>query len=350
MNHFQNKYYDYILLGFFIICAVLLFGFKINIPEITQREQTLLSGFQFFFALVIGFLLQRIYSREVFRNNLREYAFSAYRRISDINKSVIRIKSEIKRMRKFYPINKVHELDILRNFADEMSDTVTSSMYDWADIIGEEIEKVEKIKELQIEKAEVIKEIPGEIDTETTEVLVLSDEQTRMKLKELEDEIGNLKTGLPLIIGDTYDFTHSEDMLPRDGRISPIIQRIFRDSIERDSCIHLLVKIGSDLDDQLIDYIKKGAPYYLSTDSAMGHTYLTLYRNDGDPIGEIRTLYENESIYHRDYIETLFEFIGKEFNDMMPDGMYGMLLTGSQFDKLALDDRQYYINVLPLSR
>ena len=91
---------DAVLLLIFGGGAVALFVAEISTAGTTPREASLFRALEFIAAIVLGWLLQRIAAREEFSKSLREYAISAYRRISDIQKSVERFRSEIGRMRR----------------------------------------------------------------------------------------------------------------------------------------------------------------------------------------------------------------------------------------------------------
>ena len=132
-----------------VIAASAVFVGEIVSVRSGPLDSTLFKALEFGLSIAIGWVSQRIAAREEFQRSLRQYALSAYRRISDIRKSVNRVISEIQRMRPAYPLTSTHDLDLLRVAAEQMNDTINSSVVDWADIIREDLEKVERIQELQ---------------------------------------------------------------------------------------------------------------------------------------------------------------------------------------------------------
>jgi hypothetical protein len=136
--------------------------------------------------------LQRIDSRKQYQENLRQFALSAYRRISDIGKSVKRIKYTIEAKRISYPKDRIHELDAIEILAEELADTVSSSMLDWVDIIGDELKKKERIESLQLEQQHL--EQQAIINAKK------NDNETLQRLEEVRGEINSLKSDLPLLL------------------------------------------------------------------------------------------------------------------------------------------------------
>jgi len=63
----------------------------------------------------------------------------------DIRKSIDRSLSAIDKMSKNYPKEKTNDIEILRSMLEGTFDTVESSVLDWSEIIGEEINKKEKV-------------------------------------------------------------------------------------------------------------------------------------------------------------------------------------------------------------
>src|SRR3972149_784061 len=87
-----------IFLAVTLIASVALFALEILSVERSPLNDALFGGLEFLLALATGLLLQRIASREEFLRSLRQYAISAYRRITDIKKSTARLQAHMEQM------------------------------------------------------------------------------------------------------------------------------------------------------------------------------------------------------------------------------------------------------------
>lgn len=280
--------------------AVGLFIVEINIVDATKREESLFRALEFFIALILGWLLQRIASREEFIRSLRDYAISAYRRISDIQKSVERFRSEIIRMRRTYPSDKIHELDVLAVLGDEMKNTVLSSSYDWSDIIGDEIEKLEQFQKIETELRAVSSLKTAEPDSDTSRRLV-----------ELKNELSRIRSDIPILMQSSLP-AQFEDF-PREGRISTLVHNYYLSMIQSQSAIDLLVNCGGDLPEEAINQIRDGAPYMIMADRAMMQVHLSLHVSSGELFGYVINPFESSGVYMPDFAYTLLDLLSQAF-------------------------------------
>ena len=129
--------YEWVILIIFVVSAILIFMYRVNIPasDVSQLTTVLLSTFEILFSLYVGYFLQRLDSAKQSRENLKKYGFLAYRRIMDIKKSIDRLFSEIDKINKNYTKDKGSDIGILRSILEGTFDTVESSILDWVDII-----------------------------------------------------------------------------------------------------------------------------------------------------------------------------------------------------------------------
>lgn len=291
----------------------------------------LLDALQFAFAIALGAIIQRILSSEDYQKGLRQFALSAYRRISDIKFSVSRLIKEVEQRRVGYPENQVHELDLINAIAENLDRTVQSSVDDWVDIIGDEIVTVRKIEKLQDEVR-----VASAIDDQ------VQDPVLEARLLELTTRINNLKSDLPLPLQSLLE--SSEDFRPRGGRSSPVVYANLVDSIRDTSSIRLLVHAYFDMSDQAVSDLKNGAPYRLWMDYDMGSEHLGLQDFNVSDLGEVVNPFEDTGVYHKDYFATLLPMLPL-LKDGVPGGMSLGTIEGSEFAGLAPEDGHFYVRI-----
>lgn len=179
---------DYFSLIILIILALAIFLVRIFSPTLDNSPlvNTLFSFFEITFSLLIGFLLQRIDSNKRFYEDLRKYGLSAYRRISDISKALVRAKSEIVKQLDISNDN-TGTFNTLSAIIEGIDETVKSSIIDWMDIIGSDLEKQKKIQEL-------------EADLSRQKLGASEDDEKKVKIHNLQEEINTLKSQLPYLL------------------------------------------------------------------------------------------------------------------------------------------------------
>jgi len=297
----SRNVFDGVLLLLFGVAAVGLFIVEINIIDTTKREESLFRALEFFIALILGWLLQKIALKEEFIRSLKDYAISAYRRISDIQKSVERFRSEIIQIRQTYPSDKIHELDVLAVLGDEMKNTVLSSSYDWADIIGDELKKLEQFQEIETEMRAISSQKPVEPDSDTSR-----------RLLELKKELNKIRSDIPVLIQSS--FPEQFDDFHRDERISTIVVDHYLSMIKSQSAIYLITNFFGDISEEEINLIRKGAPYMIMEDRApFMQAALSLHNSSGEMLGEIINPFESSGVYNIDFVYTLMDLISQAF-------------------------------------
>jgi len=278
---------DYLILALFGIAGILVYGVQLVFPnpQPNPRETTLYTVLQLIISISFGWILQRIDSRRQYQQSLRQFALSAYRRISDIEKSVKKIKVTIVEKRINYPKDKAHELDILEVVVEELGNTVNSSILDWADIIGEEISKKEKIELLQIEQQELKSRLYNKS----------KDDETLQRLEEVREEINSLRSDLPLLL--QKDLSTTSDILVR----SPYdVVNHYSKEAEMYSFIRFHIKLYDFGDGVNIEAIRQGSPY-----AVILHHHDTTFRirvidKNGNLIGEIENPFP--AFRHEDFV------------------------------------------------
>ncbi len=262
---------NYIFLFIFSIGIMLIYFVQLIYPDPqpNPREEILYNGFEVFFSIGIGWVLQRISSRKEFQDSLKQFALSAYRRISDIEKSVNRIRIAIEKARLSYSKEKIHELDILSMATDELSNTVNSSIADWVDVIGDELDKKEKIIELQKEQ-QVLKSIAANSS---------GSGEAEGKVRQLQEEINALKLKLPYSLKEEVSIPYFEGT----EKIQFVIDHFHRE-IRSHSCITFQVE---SINDGLKNKLEESLPLSLVVSITFSRSDLYLLNKDEVVIGRV---------------------------------------------------------------
>lgn len=124
-----------------IILQIVLSG-----PTSTKLETSLFSILQFIFSLAFSWILARFSLRSEFLESQKKFAISAYRRIIEISNAVNRLIDRTSTHMEKAEDETNHELDVITEIGVGIRESIRSSISDWADIIGDEIETVEKIQ------------------------------------------------------------------------------------------------------------------------------------------------------------------------------------------------------------
>lgn len=279
---------DFVFLAIFGLGSVVVFGVELIFPAPlpSQRETVLYNVLEFGLSLGLGWVLQRIDAKKQFQESLKKFALSAYRRITDIQKSVNRLKGEITQMRSAYSRVKVHELDILRMVAEEMDNTVNSSISDWVDIIGQELDKKERIQELKREQ-KILFSRQNAIESE--------------KLHEIKDEIIRLRSELPGIMSiETQNMNFSKE------RNSYIVVEHFFSSIEAYSGINLKIMTNEA---QSGEFLEKNQPYFLKFEQSFSSAVASVVNQNNEPVGQIINPFKFDDIEDSDFVNTLVRMV-----------------------------------------
>ena len=248
------KLTDNILLFFFIVASIVTFLFQLKYVDSQSNPLVIiLSNFLFFFFSVgFGWIFQKINTIKDFQENLKKYAYSAYRRINDIETSVSKVKEWAV---KFWRINsheKVNEFDLILSMMENIEITVNSSKADWLSIIGEDLEKQDElIKKLTI-KDHLTKN---------------ENEETEQRIKELNEEIAKLRTELPSFL---RNYSHNTSNLrlyetfEQHSRLSEDFSKvlnIFYHEVKETSCFRININCDNQIDIQKLQkpYIIKFA-------------------------------------------------------------------------------------------
>lgn len=154
----------------------------------TKIESTLFGVLQFVFSIAFAWFLSKSNSKSEFEAQQKKFAVAAFRRIKEIESQTTHLIERLGKAITDRGRSHIHELDIARTLAVSINETTQSSKLDWADVIGEQIEALDKIQNIQRQKA-LIKSIHGE-----SELPALTESNPRIST--LEEELDSLKNNL----------------------------------------------------------------------------------------------------------------------------------------------------------
>jgi len=169
----------------------------------TKMESALFNMLQFLLTVGFTWYTTRAISRDEFERSLKRFAISAYRRIADIEKIINRLKSNISQMARLSTKDR-HDLMVIDAIVEDTRQIVKSSIDDWADVIGDELIALERIRRLEREKAELATSV--ELPSEKVE--------KKDAIERLESKINALRSALPanLLIASQDDENYQELM------------------------------------------------------------------------------------------------------------------------------------------
>lgn len=159
-----------LLLVLFIMCIGLV-ALQIDRSEtVTKLESALLSGLQFLMSLVFSWVLSFWVFEIGHKEKQKKFAIGAFRRIKEIERNIIRtadyVDDSLRNGDDLRPC-----LGVIRANLTNARDTVMSSMYDWSDIIEDEIEISAQIEKLEQARSAIADEPASNITSEEIEKL-----------------------------------------------------------------------------------------------------------------------------------------------------------------------------------
>jgi len=323
---------DGIRLGFLILLAAFAYWVKAVTPNLPPPILTAIDAAIFFLALAMGWAVQDIVSRSEYNRSLRQYALSAYRRVTDISGTVTRIASETRRAILKQPESSPAVLHVIDALADELGSTVRSAIVDWAEVIGEDIRMLARYEQLRSRrKALSPEESPQDSST------------AAQSIRRLEEEIAGLRRLLPTPMRTAIDL--EEDILPRAGRLSRLVLERLLSEIRETSAVRILVSSASRLSEQVEMAIAAAAPYSFRIDTAARSEHLVIYDPRGDDIGVIVNPFQDLGIYEKDYHATLLEVLPILWNMGMGGMTTNHILQHSSYDGQGPQENMFYVMV-----
>jgi hypothetical protein len=196
------------------VLAVGSFGLQaLTLTEKTTKQETVLfNTLQFLLTVGFAWFSTRAVTRNEFEASLKRFAISAYRRISDIENMIQRLQTRIVTMRAEREGENSSDLDIAEAIVADTIQVVSSSIADWADVIGEELIALETIKRLKNEKAEI------KTDAKTT----TNSNELDLKVKQIDEKISNLISSLPVRL--QFDTRREANAAPSEKQVTDWIR------------------------------------------------------------------------------------------------------------------------------
>jgi len=289
----RDELIDQIAIGLSILLLISVFVIELIVPDIQANStiKVLIEAWKVASSLSIAWFTQKYLSRLAYFGNLKERALGAYRRISDIQKSVDMLGLEITQMNgKAENINKT-QLRGVQFGVELIKVTVLSSIADWTDVIGEDLVNKEKLENLQKMERSIETGLPND-----------GEESKAKKLDEIRKEINDLRETLPYLL--RFENLGLEDDYPRGGRVSPLITQFFLSSLRANKAIYLTLEAMGVHEGDFSDLTKK-EPFTVSEDVAAGTSHLVVHDSSGEWIGEVINPFDQ--VYTRDFIVSLEE-------------------------------------------
>ncbi len=284
----------------FGIGAIVTFGLEIYLivknSTLSAIESGLFSSIEFALSIGFGWIMQGIESEKKFKDSIRDYAFSAYRRITDINKAMNRLLINIDEyIRQHSTDTNATLFESTKLIAEGVIDTIESAKKDWADVIGEELLKKEKLMELEQKEAFL----------NSQQIRPSSDPEVKQKIQELRTEIQNIRSELPILLRDD-----EQNMLPRAGRFSDLVfQHYYLEIASKSTMTFLAFSIDKTIEFDYQKFITR-EPFYVAQDSGMSQTVSSIFDKDDLYVSTIPNPFENAGIFGNDFTHTFSLLLG----------------------------------------
>ncbi len=279
--------------------AVIILQILFSNSETTRVETSLFSVLQFIFSLAFSWVLARISLREEFQASQKKFAISAYRRIIEINNAVNRLINRTSLNIGKAESDTNHELDVINEIGIGIRESIKSSVSDWADIIGDEIEAVEKIQAIREKQYLDQTDEQSHIDEANKNA---SDSE-----KAVEKLISRLPNSLKLTANDLDKYYSS--------KISKAKAKLRREE-KKKGYIELDVRYEENFDRDIYEF-KEGDILHVSIADVGTRTgALTAFDESGKSIGVIINNLSDISDSYFDFVGLLFQYLGRSKFDV----------------------------------
>jgi hypothetical protein len=280
-----------------IISAIILFILTVVVitlqilysgPNTTKLETSLFSILQFILSLAFSWLIARISLLGEFRKSQKSFAVAAFRRILEINSAIERLLSRVS-IRKGFKTETKQELDIIYEIGLGIRESINSSISDWRDIIGDEIETVTRIRELQEQKR-----------------IQNREEYLENRFEQINEEINVLKSSLPASLRGTTDTRLNVDFYEKLANAYIILSN----DLEELGYISLGGHCDEDFETKIANYaIADRFTVHLGN---VGERRMALIAFDSEniPVGVILNRFSEFATYH-EATSLLLNLIGK---------------------------------------
>lgn len=188
------KAFFVVVFGLLTVGTVLLQVYKSG-ANTTKVETTLFGILQFVFSIVFAWLIATTTSEREFVQSQKQFAIAAFRRIKEIEKGVQRLLLRVSEKQERVSGDILQELNVIREISIGINETIKSSIADWADIIGEELQTIQKIEEIQESREPTPSDVvPIEFEKRSS---IEGDKEIIKELRVTQDSISELISSLP---------------------------------------------------------------------------------------------------------------------------------------------------------
>lgn len=145
-NDSQKEIILFVICCTFLVCILIL---KYSLETNNNLQQGTLQVMEIVITAGIGYLINSFFDN----GKLRSYALSAWRRISDVKKTIERLKNELLRLNAL-GVSDIKEIIRPTNaIVEELEASIISSEIDWYDVIDKDVENLRKLIELEQQKS-----------------------------------------------------------------------------------------------------------------------------------------------------------------------------------------------------
>jgi hypothetical protein len=185
-----------LVLGLVAIAVMVLQIESSNSSNSYKTEVALFSILQFVLSIGFAWVLSKASSRREFAESQKTFATAAYRRTREIEAGTNRLIARTRNPKPGGSSDLNHELEVILAIAHGIQQAVAFSAADWAEVIGEEIDKLEQIEEIKEEEKSLRK---LSIDDQAISGLAEKAESPEMskQLLGLEKQLEELRASLP---------------------------------------------------------------------------------------------------------------------------------------------------------
>lgn len=290
----------------------------------TKLESSLFNILQFLFSLLFALLLSRILTEQQFFESQRKFAIGAFRRIKEIERSLTRTFTYVLKADNATRGIPLPELTGIRVGLMSTQDAVRSSIADWSDIIGDEIEVANEIERLKRSKIE------NDIELDYVGV------NQATSASALEGKIAELKNELPqelrISVGDE----------PEDGVEKAL--KFLRSEIKEHEKLNLAAFWDAkDSFNKDAAHIKVGDTVYIAYGLTKNrNASMLVYDQDGNWIAVVTNLCADIGCDYDDFFEALAKLYHQS---LLPRSFGGTPLQATVTETEELDEklkRQYF--------
>lgn len=310
----ELKRYEFWLVIILLVSTVATIVVEILVSgkKTTSLETSLFGILQFVFSLSFAWILSRISARRRFKESQKQFAISAYRRIVEIDKGIERLLSRTDSQIESADEENAQELEVIREICRGMQKTIKSSVADWGDIIGEEIEKVERIQSIKEASDDSSGSPDGDLD-------------------EKGEEIERLKSGLPPSLRLLVD-----DYLDSPARRARLL-------LDREMGKKGFIKVKGFYDptfERPISEFEEGDKLRVSIDDVGNRIGVLIAHDDsGNPVGVIVNKMSIEGLDYTEYASFITRYLRRSKFDIFIDSI----------EEEMSGDRHYFTARIPES-